>query len=342
MTRIHGWSRFFGVLLAAAIGLIAGCGGPARPVADNLLVVEFTENQPLRYRLHSERQVKIELTGDKPSETRAATETMDLVMRITPVDVNPFGLTTLQFTCESADVTRTSFTGKPGSPDALESLEGQSYTVQVSPTGRLETSDAFEAMLRQVADKSFAESRNANLRVKDPDMVFDWIVFQLYLWDAVASIQNPLAGVEPNDVWTSRMLAPWPVPITNMPARLVTYKLDEIRQTPAGREAVIASDYALAQEPVTFPIPYEGRFQIRGSLFSVMHSYRHQSLEGSGTQVFNMDTGTLIEDRQQYTLTSTADFILPLGNSLPVLTINQEFSARLLNPPSGEADRAAP
>lgn len=329
------------LITAGMLCLLAGCGQPAAPSGD-LLVVGFNENQTLRYRLRAEREVQIELTGDKPGETKAASDTMELVMAIRPVEVNPFGLTTLEFTCESAKVAHRSFTGKPGNPDAVESLQGKTYTIQISPTGSLETSDEFETMLKEIGEKSFVSTKTSGQRVKDPDMIFDWMYFQLYLWDAVTSIQEPLAGVEEGTQWTSRQVVPWPVPIYNMPTRQVTYTLAEVRPTETGRQAVITSNYGLSEEPIKdFPLPYTGTFQLKGSLFAVLHSYRFQSLEGAGTQIFNMDTGTLESDEQQYTLKARADFILPLGNSIPILTVDQKFSVQLLNPPSGESDRAA-
>ena len=324
----------------AVAGLLSGCQGPAG--GGEYLAVGFEEDQPLRYQFQSQREVDLELTGDKPDKAKTQRETLDLVMTVTALEANPFGLTTLQFTCESAKATRTSFTGKAGGKEAMESLAGKSYTIEISPTGQLENIESFETLLKEIGEKSIASQTASGQRVKELDMIFDWVHFQLYLWDAVTSIDKPLAGVETGTQWHSRQFLPWPVPIPNMPSREVAYTLEEIRPTEAGREAVITSDYDLAQEPVRdFPLPYTGGFQIKGSLFSVLHSYVYDSLDGSGKQVFNLDRGLLLEDQQQYTIKARASFILPLGNSVPVLTVSQQFSVKLLNPPSGEPARAA-
>ena len=328
------------VLLAAPVCLITGCGGPISSGSGNYLVVEFNENQPLRYQFQAKREVVIELTGDKPGSSKASNETLDMIMTIRPVEVNPFGLTTLEYTCESAKVTRQSFTGRAGgSPDAMTALKGKTYTVQISPTGNIETNEDFVAMLRQIGAKSYVETQKQ--RVKNPDMIFDWMFFQLYLWDAVTSVDKPLDGLTVGDTWQSRQLIPWPIPIPNMPTRQVDYTLDDITETPEGRIAKIGSTYSVSDEPVTdFPHPYDGTFQIKGSLFSVLRNYQFQSLEGTGAQQFNLDTGTLLEDQEDYTLVARANFILPLGNSIPILTVKQSFSVKLLDSPKGET-RAA-
>ena len=86
------------------------------------------------------------------------------------------------------------------------------------------------------------------------------------------------------------------------------------------------SAYQLRERPVlNFPLPYEGSYQIKGSLFSVLRNYQHQSLEGSGTQIFNLTDGVPEKDQQDYTLVTRADFILPLGQSLPTLTVQQSI-----------------
>jgi hypothetical protein len=336
----HRWTRRLCRIGLSAVALLAGCQGLAP--SGELMALQFSENQPLHYEFRSERAIDLELTGDKPDKAKTQRESLDLVMRIDPVEANPFGLSTLRVTCESARVSRTSFTGKPGNRDAVESLAGKSYTIQVSPTGKLENIEGFEAALKEIGEKSIVQATPAGQRIKDLDMIFDWMYFQLYLWDAVASVEKPLAGVAAGEQWRSRQLLPWPIPIPNMPSGEVTYTLEEIRPAESGRQAVIAGNFALSEQPVRdFPLPYVGGFQVRGSLFSVLHSYVYEYLEGSGTQVFNLDTGVLEEAQQQYTIKARASFILPLGNSVPILTVQQKFSVRRLDASSGEPVRAA-
>ena len=78
-----------------------GCVGPSS--TGELLVVNFEQGQPLRYRMVSERQTLIDLAGGdsgQKSQPQTMSERLELVMVYTPVQVDPFGLTTLKATCE--------------------------------------------------------------------------------------------------------------------------------------------------------------------------------------------------------------------------------------------------
>ena len=65
-------------------------------------------------------------------------------------------------------------------------------------------------------------------------------------------------------------------------------------------------------------------------LFGFLRRYTFQSIEGNGTQVFNIDTGVLEKDNQHYSDPSEADFMLPLGDSKPSLQVDQTISIELL------------
>ena len=89
----------FCVILAAAALSLCGCGRPSS--VGELMLVDFEENRPLRYRLVSERQTRIDLTGtdsSRQSAPQTMAERLELVMVYTPVKVDPFGLTTLKVT----------------------------------------------------------------------------------------------------------------------------------------------------------------------------------------------------------------------------------------------------
>ena len=318
--------RFLWVVMISGLGLLPGCqSGPRGDYA----AIEFHPDSMLRYRFVSSRDVKIELTegsNGKKEDSKTSRESLDMVMRIRPVKIDPYGLTTLEFTCESVQVKRTSFSGKGAAVDAMEALKGKSYTVQVTPTGQIENKDDFARMLKEIGQKSFVASTNPKQKVKNPDMILDWIFFQMYLWNVSASIPKPLDGIHPGSTWQSDQFMPWPVPIQNLPSRITTYTVKDITEQYAKRTAVIDSTYQLRDEPVlSFPLPYEGPYQIKGSLFSILRSYRHESLEGSGTEIFDLTDGVLEKDQQNYTLVTRADFILPLGQSLPTLTVQQSI-----------------
>ena len=320
------------LLITAVLCLgVWGCGEAL--FKKELLVVNFEQNQPLRYRMISQRETKIDLAGGsttQKSQPQTMTERLELVMVYTPVEVDPFGLTTLKVTCESATVTRTSFSGKQAGADAVESLPEMPFTLQLTPTGQINDMTEFKKVVRQLGDKSFADVRQSAGRVKNPDMISDFIAMQWYVWDSIASVDEPTQGLTIGKSWKTRQLLPWPSPVPNPPTRITTFKLDTITEDNLQRKAHITSTYELTDDFLKdIPLPYEGSFQMRG-LFGFLRRYTFQSIEGNGTQVFNIDTGVLEKDDQHYTMLVGADFMLPLGDSKPSLQVDQTISIELL------------
>lgn len=331
-------SRILSAALMTGLGVLAGC--QSTPKGD-YMALGFQPDSVMKYRFVSSRQVQIELTagaGGKKEDSKLSSESLDMVMQIRPVKIDPYGLSTIEFTCQSVQVKRTSFSGKAASADAMESLKGRSYTIQATPTGEIENLDTFETLLKEIGQKSFVSRSDPRQNVKDPDMILDWIFFQYTLWDITASNPKALAGVRPGSAWKSDQFMPWPVPIQNLPSRVTTYTVKEITEQDGRRLAHLDSAYQLREKPVLkFPLPYEGPYQIKGSLFSVLRNYQHKSLEGSGSQIFNLTDGALEKDQQDYTLVTQADFILPLGQSLPILTVKQSILIERLT--DGAAER---
>jgi len=159
-------------------------------------------------------------------------------------------------------------------------------------------------------------------------MIYDFIAMQWYLWDSVATIEEPLKGVEKGKSWKTSQLVPLPIPI--IAVRQTTYTFDEVTETPDGRKAIINSAYTLGDEELAnWPKPYTGRFAMKG-MFGFLRNYKYQSLVGQGKQVFNIDAGVVEEDQQQYKMTIGASFMIPLGDSVPIITIDQKISVELL------------
>ncbi len=293
-----------------------------------LLTVNFEKDQPLRYKMVSERQTQIDLAGGgetgKKSAPQTMTEKLELTMVYTPVEVDPFGLTTVKVSCESAKVTRTSFSGRDADADAVESLTGLTYNIKLTPTGQIDDAAEFNAAIKQLGEKAFASVRPEAGRVKNADMINDFIALQQSLWIAVSSIDNPAEGLTVGKTWQTLQLMPWPSPMRPFPTRVTTFTLDNITADPAGtRQAHIKAAYAISDKEIqTVPMPYEGSFQMRG-MFGFLRNYTFNTIDGGGTQVFDMDAGVLVRDEQKYTLTVGADFALPLGDSKPVLTVQQ-------------------
>lgn len=310
--------------------IVAGClcvavGCQSQDPDRNWLLVSFEKNVPVTYQFTSDRQITIDLTSsDSSKQTKPQTmsEKLDMVITYTPTQVDPFGLTTLVAECKSVNVTRSSLSGRQAETDAMETLAGKQFTFSLTPTGEIADASDLERIVKELGEKAFSESDTR--RIKNPDMISDFIAMQWHLWDSTSTIEEPLAGMKPGQTWQVRQWVPWPAPIPNLPARLTTYTLDElVFEENQPRKAVISSTYQLAETAEQpFPRPYEGSFQMRG-LMGFLRNYTFLSLEGTGTQIFNMDKGMIESDKQQYQMSVNAAFMLPLGDSLPVLTIDQ-------------------
>ncbi|NLW84785.1 MAG: hypothetical protein GXY41_10360 [Phycisphaerae bacterium] len=330
-----GLKRMAVLLVAGMLAAVGGCeksNSRLQPTGE-LLLLSFAENQPLHYRMVSERRTHFDLNGTEStqqSQGQIMTERLEAVMVYTPIEVDPFGLTVIRATCESAKVTRTAFTRRQNDADAMESLPQLSFTLTLTPIGQIEDRSDFERVVQQLGDKAFAQVSPTAGRVKNPDMISDFIAMQSYLWDTVASIDNPAKGVTVGKTWKTRQMLPWPSPVPNPPTRITTFALQDILSDEQGRKAHITSTYAMTGDFLrNIPLAYEGSFQMRGT-FGFLRRYQFESIEGGGTQIFNIDTGVLEKDHQKYTLHVGADLALPLGDSKPVLTIEQTISIELL------------
>jgi len=332
LSSIRPISRAARGVVCLAAGLLCGCGTLPR---GEYMALDFEASPSVRYRFVSSREVRIELTSSaagKKEDSKLANESIEMVFGIRPLEANPYGLSTVEFTCESVESKRTTFSGKPAPADAMQHLRGRTYTLQVSPTGQIELTDSFRNLLREIGQKSFVEKGDSAQRIKDPDMILDWLFFQYTLWDLTASNPKPLRGIAPGSSWQSEQFLPWPVPIQNLPSRVITYTVENIEDRQGTKLASVSTRYQLREKPLlNFPLPYEGSYQIRGSLFSVLRSYRHESLEGTGQLVFNLTDGRLESAQDNYTLITAADFILPLGDSLPKLTVRQHIRIERLS-----------
>jgi len=313
----------------------AGCRDSVKSSPDNWLLVSFEKDVPITYRMVSERETEIDLTSGDPkkkSRPQTTTEKLELVIVYTPVVVDPFGLSTLKVECDSVKVTRSGFSGKKSASDAMESLTGKSFTLNLTPTGKMADISDLERIAAELGEDSFSKGRQ-NTRIKNPDMISDFLAMQQYLWGAGSAISNQM-DLKEGDTWQTQQTIPWPVPIYPPPGRTTTYTLESIGAEDLSRRATIKSTYAMSETPIEEYIrPYEeGNFQMRG-LFGFLRNFQFKHIEGTGTQVFNIDDGLVESDRQQYLLDVTASFMLPLGDSLPVLTVKQKISIERIATP---------
>jgi len=319
--------------LAVFLGL-AGCTSSARKASKekgNILTVDFEQGKSLQYRFVTRREVSIEWDPEKKmskaggKSSEIIIESLDIVMAYTPTEVDPLGLTTIEATCKSAKVTRSK--GPSSSvKDAVEYFTGRSFILKVGPTGKIEDYSQLDALIKEVGEKAFRPGADRG-RTKEPDMICDFVSTQWFLWDSVSSIDTAADGVSPGQTWKSQLSVP--APMVMRKARDVVYKLDEIRQSEKGPVAVISSSYSLAETvPASWPIPYSGTFQMSGT-FGFLSGYRLLSLQGSGEELFNVETGQSEQYNQQYEMKIQA--AIPMGISVqPLVTVKQSITANLL------------
>jgi len=312
---------------------LAGCQ-QSEVSTQNLLSVDFSEGTLLRYKVVSSRDIDINLdsTGSSTKggkgKAQKMSEKLELVIAYKAVELDPYGLSTIEGRCESARVTRTSAVRKASERDGAESLAGQSFRFVITPTGQIKDYTGLKALVRRCGDKAFASSTGRQGRVKNPDMITDFSAFQWHFWDSIASIEDAVAGVEPGQSWKATQFIPLPMPIPA--ARETTYTLDRFEETASGRKAVISSSYKLSDSRVkNWPRPYTGSFNMRG-MFGFLRKFKFRSLEGAGEQIFNIDTGTLESEEQHYKVHIDAGFMMPLGDTVPTVTVDQKISIKLL------------
>ena len=337
------------IFTALVLCILAGCDGTAEKAekkepltvkieplqkGKELLTIDFKKDQSLRYRFVSSRDIALDWdpakSKSKPgqSSTDKSTESMEMVVVYTPIDIDPYGLTTIKATCESVKATRSKSTGRRTvRSDAVEILPGKTFTLTVNPVGKVEDNSKLNELIKQLGQKAFrANSRMG--RVKEPDLIADFVATQWFLWDSVSSIEKPAEGISVGQSWNSKLSVPTPMVMRK--ARDVTYTLDEIRPSAKGRLAVIGSTYTISDSvPAGWPIPYTGSFQMSGT-FGFFRGYKILGLNGKGQELFNLDAGRIEQYNQQYDMKLSAALPGPLGPS-PQITIKQKITMQLLN-----------
>lgn len=322
------------LLTAAVLTALAGCGpmaGGKGPLGrgKELLTVDFPAGQTLRYRFVSSRQITV--AWDAPEQTAQSakpatdksSESMEMVISYSPVEINPYGLTTVKATCESVKVSRS----KGPQRDAAESLAGKTFTLAVGPTGKIENNSQLDELLKEAGKKAFRENTGQG-RIKEPDMINDIVASQWFLWDAVSSIEEPSKGVAVGQSWRSKLSVPTPMVMRK--ARDVTYTLAELKQAEQGRLAVIRSSYGLSDSaPRSWPIPYSGSFQPAGA-FGFYRNYQVLNLKGEGEELFNIDAGRTQQYHQHYQLQLKASLLIALAGASPTITIDQNLTMTLI------------
>lgn len=186
------------IFTAVVFGVLTGCEQKAKkqkPVTTRekplvagreLLTVDFQKGQTLQYKFVCGREIELdwdpqkkEAKPDKSSIDKSS-ESMEMVITYTPIEVDPFGLTTIKATCESVKINRSK--GPQG--DAVENLKGKTFTFTVGPTGKIEDHSQLTGLVKEIGEKAFL-SNTGRGRIKEQDMIGDFVVTQWFLWDSI-------------------------------------------------------------------------------------------------------------------------------------------------------------
>ena len=330
------------LLVVVTVGVFTGCAPvgqvaqkPATMAGKTLLTVDFQKGRTLKYSFLSSRDIAIDwgkMRGDASGKSKIdkSSESFEMVVSYTPVEVDPYGLTTIKAVCESAKATRANQSpagrGSSTRQDAAESFTGKSWTITIDATGKMVDRSKLYDCVRQAGQQAFRPDRSKGL-VKEPDMIYDFIASQWFLWDSVSSIKNPSAGVAPGDQWRSLLFVP--APMILFAARDVDYRLEAIRRDPNGRVAVIDSSYTLSYPcPSDWPVPYTELFQMAGP-FGFLRNYKVLDLQGQGQELFNIDAGQTEQYTHKYTMNVLASLPMGLGVT-PKITIDQTLTMKLI------------
>lgn len=321
------------ILKAAVLIALVGCEQTAvkkvpSEKAEEFLTVNFQDGRSLRYKFASNREITVEwdtqkAPGSGKNTSEQTSESMEIIMTYTPVDIDPYGLSTVKATCESVKV----FRSRGTRTDAVQSLIGKTFTITVTPSGTIEDYSQLDKLIKETGIKAFRENTDMG-RIKEPDMIGDFVAFQWFLWDAVSSKEKPSEGICVGQSWKSKL--PVPAPMVMRKARDVTYVLDEIRHSEKGQLAVISSSYQIADSaPHDWPIPYSGSFQVAGE-FGFYRNYQVLDLQGQGQELFNIDAGRTERYNQEYQMQLKASLLIPLAGANPRINIKQTLTMELL------------
>ena len=135
-------------LIIPTIVIMAICGGcePGAGLSNlftqnkELLTVDWQAGRPLEYKFVSAREITIDwdptgrLTKSDNKGPDKSVESLETVVTYTPIEINPYGLTTIEAACKSVKATRSKGSGK----DAAEYLAGKNYKFTIGPAGKIE------------------------------------------------------------------------------------------------------------------------------------------------------------------------------------------------------------
>ena len=331
---------FTGLSLVLFLVFFAGCEGQqkfAGPGSKVLLTVDFEPNVPLKYNFVCERQISLNLDpsgrnsrgGKSRGSNQNSVEKLEMEIVYKPIEIDPYGYSTIEVTCNSAKVTRTSGSRRgQDRSDAVEFLVGKSFTLKITPIGKIVDYNSLGSLTKELGKKAFADLQQRG-RIKDPDMIMDFVATQWNIWGSISTIKEPLKGLKKGLKWDSKLLAP--MPFVSKVGRDVEYQFAGVTEANGVLLAEITSNYKLSQKsPAGVPLPYGSSFQMRGT-FGFLSGYRVLSIEGTGRQLYDIKRGLIKSDTQRYqTKVSASLFGLGGGALEPNIIIDQTITMTLV------------
>ena len=322
--------------LGAVLVLGLGCVEEGKTLNNKLFSIDFKAGQQYRYRFVSDREVDLRLSNSEKDKAQKSSEKLDMVIAYEILDTDLYGISSVKATCESVVVDKVSVSKRESKKaDVVESLAGKSWQFKVNSLGQIQDYSELEQLVCEMGANSI--TTQGNRRLKEPDMIDDFIATQWFMWDPVASIRKPLKGVAAGESWDSYLTIPFS---RRLPGeRAVKYTLLADTEASAGDISRIKADYKLekikfdeskkALPNLMLPDPYEGSFQMRG-MFGFLANYQITDLSGGGDVVFDNSRGLLVSHNQEYKMDVVASFLFPLGNSVPELSIKQTITVDLI------------
>ncbi len=304
-----------------------------------LLTVDFKQGVPQKYKLVSERQIALNLDPSGHSKrgggnadrgkTQNLTEKLEVEMVYKPLQVDPYGYSIIEANCLSVKATHGSPGGRSRSKaDAIESLAGKSFTLKITPTGKITDYSSLEALIKELGQKAFGGTDTKRGKIKDPDMIMDFVAVQWNIWDSISSVKKPSKGLKTKSKWRSKLLAP--MPFVSKIGRDVEYKFAGVVESNDVSYAEITSSYSISKSPPAIPMPYSGSFQMRGT-FGFLQGYKVLSIAGTGRQLFDIERGLIKSDTQHYKAgVSASIFGLGRDELKPNIEIDQTITITLI------------
>ena len=177
--------RTLTIFIVAVLCIIAGCNG-GNAVEKELFTIDFHEGQTLRYKFVSTRSVVVNWgrvgKGRRNVKDKVDKffESMDTIVAYTPVEIDPYGLTTVKATCESVTVKRNP--QKSRRRDPAEGFAGKTFTFTVGPAGKIADYSQLRKLLAEVGKKAYRQGPRGG-KIKDLDMIVYFVATQWYCWD---------------------------------------------------------------------------------------------------------------------------------------------------------------